>query len=183
MKSKSQARKHMNGIVQCVAMCMCAAVVTGCSGVANGTVSMETAVNPAGWKTGETVKVLYDNCDTVSLRVLSLFVVGNGLGQCVGTDIEVAVVSPDSLRFADTVRLMPADVSDDGRVWNRIFRADAVLNRTGQYLFEMTPCENAELYGMRAVGIEITNTDNGERQIPQVSGKPDIPQYGAARIR
>lgn len=153
----------MNGIWQCVAACVCAAVVTGCSGSADSSASMETAVNPSGWKAGETVEVSYDNRDTVSLRVLSLFVVGDGLEQCVGTAVEVAVVSPDSLRFADTLRLIPADVSDDRRVWNRIFRADAVLNRTGQYIFEMTPCENAELYGMRAVGIEITNTDNGER--------------------
>lgn len=173
----------MNGIWQCVAACVCAAVVTGCSGSADSSASMETAVNPSGWKAGETVEVSYDNRDTVSLRALSLFVVGDGLGQCLGTEVEVTVVSPDTLRFADTVRLVPTGVSDDGRVWNRTFRADAVLGRTGNYQFVMTPCNNAELCGIRAVGIEITNTDNGERQIPQVSGKPDIPQYGAARIR
>ena len=117
----------------------------GCSGRPE---SRAVAVNPCGWKSVEEREVSFVNSDTVSLRELSVFAVTGGRcsAGCDSLPLEITVHTPDSLLFIERV-VLP-------------FGTDAA---EGTYRFAVSHTSDTPVRGLRAVGIEITETEHGKR--------------------
>ena len=126
----------------------------GCSGRPE---SRAVAVNPCGWKSVEEREVSFVNSDTVSLRELSVF------AGCDSLPLEITVHTPDSLLFIERVVLPFGTDAAEGTVRQRTFRSHGVLRREGTYRFAVSHTSGTPVRGLRAVGIEITETEHGKR--------------------
>lgn len=136
--------------------------LAGCS---SGSDSLSAAVDPCGWRQGEEREFVFRNTDTVSLRELSLFVVSGGRrsGGCDSLALDVTVRTPDSLEYTERVVVPFRPDGDAGVAGCRVFRSHAVLMQEGEYRFVVGHRAQELVRGLRAVGIEITKTENGER--------------------
>ena len=76
--------------------------------------------------------------------------------------IRISVVTPDSLRFTEQVRLQDsAHGEGDFREWHTPYRSHARLKHIGEYVFSFVPSQATD--GLRAIGMEITPTEHGKR--------------------
>ena len=123
--------------------------LAGCS---SGSDSLSAAVDPCGWRQGEE-------------RELSLFVVSGGRrpGGCDSLALDVTVRTPDSLEYTERVVVPFRPDGDAGVAGCRVFRSHAVLMQEGEYRFVVGHRAQEPVRGLRAVGIELTKTENGER--------------------
>ncbi|HJE08904.1 MAG: hypothetical protein KBB03_08090 [Tidjanibacter sp.] len=144
-----------------MALC-CMLLSAGCSGRPE---SRAVAVNPCGWKSVEEREVSFVNSDTVSLRELSVFAVTGGRcsAGCDSLPLEITVHTPDSLLFIERVVLPFGTDAAEGTVRQRTFRSHGVLRREGTYRFAVSHTSGTPVRGLRAVGIEITETEHGKR--------------------
>lgn len=151
-------------IVRC-----CAAVASCClllsAGCAGRPESRAVAVNPCGWESGEVREMSFVNSDTVSLREFSVFAVTGGryAAGCDSLPLEITVHTPDSLLFTERVVLPFGTDAAEGTVRQRTFRSHGVLRREGTYRFAVGHMSGTPVRGLRAVGIEITETEHGKR--------------------
>lgn len=137
-----------------------AVVAAGCSGPQE---SVSTAVDPGGWERDGVREMVLLNADTVALREIAVFALtdGGSVARCDSLRLEVTVCTPDSLRLTERVVLPFGE--EYGSVTRRIFRSHALLSKEGPYRFAVRHTSDRPLRGVRAVGIEITKTDHGER--------------------
>lgn len=149
------------GLVAGVALCLLS--LTACN---SGSISLSTPVDPYGWSHGEDKRVVLSNADTVSLRNIYVFIAYDRMAQQPDElNIEMTVVSPDSLTLTETFRMVLGDAKRSGKmnVSRRLYRSDAVLDRMGEYSFSFRHVQGEPMKGIRAVGIEIIDTGDGER--------------------
>lgn len=138
-----------------------AVVMLGASGCTDSSHSMCVVVNPAGWRADDEACMVYDNTDTLSFRELSVYSVwtaGNERREPLVLD--VAIMTPDSLWFEQQVEV-PSVAG--GGIGEQTFRAHALLGRTGEYRFVVKHAGPSAVDELRAVGIEITCTEDGKR--------------------
>ncbi len=143
-----------------------AASLCGCTADVSSAV---TAVNPAGWKTGQTHTLVYRNSDTAAVRDISVLVRRES-GRA-GPDMEVRleVVTPDSARFADTLTVpLRSGHEAAGRyeLSSVPYLTGARLNRAGDYTFRFTLVSPEVRKGIWAIGIETKPVQNGKGQAP-----------------
>lgn len=143
----------------------CIMTLIGCMGESN---SKTVAVNPVGWERSELKTVVFENRDTVSLRDLVLFVTHKNdfLESCDSLLLEITTFTPDSLSYTEQF-LFTGDVQqrcgNGYTVSSKRYRSHALLGREGEYRFTIGHNEMTPLCGVRAVGVEVTNIENGER--------------------
>lgn len=132
-------------------------VLCGCVGSQGSAV---VTVDPSGWEPGDIRTVVYRNSDTSYLQSISVFVLHeSGLpSKYDSLRLRISTTSPDSLTFSEeyTFRPMPDD-SGKGRIWveTRQPYRSKVLLREGDYTFGISHEMEGNVYGIRAVGIEI----------------------------
>ncbi len=149
-----------------IACTVCATVLWGCTADIGSTV---TAVNPAGWESGQTYTLVYSNADTSSLRDISVLVRRESGRSRPDMRVRLETVTPDSARFADTLTLPPrSGYEAAGR-----YELSAVpyltgvrLNRIGDYTFRFTLVSPGTCKGIWAIGIETKPVQNGKGQAP-----------------
>lgn len=101
------------------------------------------------------VSVTYHNSDTTSLRNLSLTLHVNRLYEEEQIDVEVCMMSPDSLRYTELIALPtypqwanPATLTTDVEV---PYREGVKLRCEGEYIVTITP--HRTMRGVEAVGM------------------------------
>lgn len=145
-----------------VAWVTCSLTFTGCK---ESVGSVCAPVNPGGWNAGEEKRVIFLNSDTVSFREIKLFVAYDGsLEYPDELNVEVGITTPDSLVFTERVSVPFSCRRERGlNVSSRTYRADVVLDKTGEYGFSFRHGNPEPVRGVRAVGIEVTNMQHGKR--------------------
>ena len=139
--------------------------LAGCRTHDNISVSVPT--DPSGWGTGSMRVVRFQNHDTLTPRNLTLFVVHDSrtTDDTHTVDIEVEMHTPHGAKFSEdvTVSVDHPDEKNTIRQSCRTYRTDAILNDTGEYRIVLKNKTLHQLRGVRAVGIEITDSENGKR--------------------
>lgn len=144
------------------AVALCLLLLAACK---NEGVSVGAPVDPRGWNYGEEKTVVYMNTDTISLRQLSVFVVRDAGWKVEELDLEVTVVTPDSLAMTETVPIIRKSSESSRRLntVSQVYRCDVVFNKIGEYRFALGHHVAEPVRGIRAVGIEIKDMKNGKR--------------------
>lgn len=119
--------------------------------------------DPAAWRTTATVELR--NGDTTGRRELRIVVRHNlDFGSDTLT-VALAVTSPDSLVFRDTLRLRLPErttASALGTDASIPYREGVVLSHEGDYKFDFTPLRSVR--GIEAIGVEMIQKEpNGKR--------------------
>ncbi len=129
------------------------------------TACFQTPVDPRGWQPDDTVRIAYTNTDTTGKYDIGLFIAWESRIAAMRYDsvgIRISVVTPDSLRFTEQVRLQDsAHGEGDFREWHTPYRSHARLKHIGEYVFSFVPSQATD--GLRAIGMEITPTEHGKR--------------------
>ena len=139
--------------------------ITGC-GTGSG-VSISVPIDPTGWDTGSMRVVRFQNSDTLMLRDLKLFVIHDNKISDYTNELEFGVEmhTPGGKRFNENVKV-EIDRSDEKntmRESSRTYRTGVILSDTGEYRIILKNMSQHPLRGVRAVGIEITESENGKR--------------------
>ena len=142
------------------------------SGCGTQSTSMSVPIDPAGWRSGSLRVLRFNNTDTVTLRDLTLFVVHDnraaGYETCL--DMEVEVQSPDGTKFNENVKV-EIDRSDEKNIIRQsssTYRREVRLKDSGEYRILLRNRNSLPVRGVRAVGIEITDSKNGKGQTTQI---------------
>lgn len=152
------------------ALLLAGAAATGC-GTGCGTGAAESAghlaaVDPRGWQAEDTLRILLENGDTTRLWDIDLFAAWESrlaALRCDTIGVTLIVETPDSLRFTEPVRLQD-DGDGDPQEWHTPYRSGVRLRRTGNYTFSFVRCGGEQPVGLRAIGMEITPTEeDGKR--------------------
>lgn len=112
-------------------------------------------IDPLGWRGGDTIRVGYDNTDTVRLRKISLIFRYNSSFHTDTLRVVLRTVSPDSLCFEEKLRLPIAFTGikrHDHFEAVVPYRHNNVLGRRGTYIFQFIPSDTYT--GITAVGIK-----------------------------
>lgn len=113
-----------------------------------------TDVNPSRWE--RTAEIGFDNTDTLSLRDMYLFVRSNGRFVGDTIPIQIAFITPDSLRFEEQFVLrVPPTQTPAALIGEHefLYRQRVQLARKGLYRIQITPSHPVR--GIEAIGINI----------------------------
>ncbi|MBP3455601.1 MAG: hypothetical protein J6K38_04985 [Alistipes sp.] len=137
-----------------IAAAACAVWLASCS--SGGTTVEMHDMDDLRWS--EAAQISVDNDDTLSMRTLSVVVRYNRRLQPDSVCVDIATLTPDSLRLEErfTLHIPP---TDEVRPVERVFpyRRHARLMRQGTYRFTITPSD--EIAGIESVGLMIDNAD------------------------
>lgn len=132
---------------------LCAVVLTvaGCMAPRN---SFFAGVNPQHWE--HPAEVVVPNGDTLSMRRLSVVLRCNRSFGSDSLPLDIAVISPDSQRFCESVVLGIPEYRQTAvtGIVSVPYRENVCLRRCGDYKFVFKP--HAAVQGIEAVGIEVT---------------------------
>lgn len=140
---------------------ICAFVLTGCGEPDSG---YSVPLNPCGWESGDAKSIVINNSDTVRLRELSVFVVtGNGWKYpCNELALEITTRTPGSVTFSERFPFMITG-GGNGAVCSGTYRSDVRFAEKGEYEFIVRHQQKDPVSGLRALGIEITETEDGKK--------------------
>lgn len=138
-----------------VAKCLCVlAIVAAFTGCLAPQTTQMTGVDIRSWKSAESVR--FDNSDTLSLRNLGIALRYNSNFKVSALPLKLAIMTPDSLFFEDSIVLYPRHPHSALSVATTEclpYRTDVLLNKRGAYTFTFEPYD--EVCGMEAIGVEI----------------------------
>lgn len=120
--------------------------------------SVATSVDPSGWYSGQPKMLAFDNSDTTALNTMSLIVKYNKQLTTNNLQLNIKVLTPDSLTMTETVEVsVPTRRGDVSRSTVAVepFRCHAQLARMGIYRFEIEPTH--PIFGVTGIGVEIKN--------------------------
>jgi hypothetical protein len=115
--------------------------------------SVAVDINPAGWR--ETAVLVYGNTDTLTLKEATL-VLRYGTGaESNGGRYVVEASSPSGIEACDTldVRIFLAAQGNRLQETRIPFRKDVILSECGNYVFKVTPLQEAR--GVWSVAIDL----------------------------
>lgn len=120
--------------------------------VSKNSVEMQS-VDMRGWT--EPVTVTYHNIDTTTLRTISLALHVNRLYTEEQIEVEVCLMSPDSLRHTELIAV-PTQAEWPNRTASKMdvevpYRREVKMRCAGDYIVTITP--NRSVQGIEAVGI------------------------------
>ena len=151
---------------------VCVLLMFAMSGCGTDSTSMSVPIDPAGWKHGSMRVLRFHNTDTVSLRDITLFVVYDNRAaeaeNCL--DMEIEVHSPGGTKFNENVKVA-IDRPDEKNIIRQsstTYRRGVRLIDSGEYRIILKNRNSLPIRGVRAAGIEITESENGKRQTTQI---------------
>ena len=106
--------------------------------------------------------IIYDNCDTLSLRNLNIALRYNDNFKQAILPLKIVVTTPDARYFEEVVELRlehPGTALTIATTESVPYRTDVLLNQKGGYTFAFKPLQ--EVKGVEAIGIEFQ--ENGKR--------------------
>lgn len=148
---------HITKFISVAAFLSFVAMLTGCSG---GSVSICADTDPCGWKQDESKTMIYNNSDTTSMRDIGLFIsCSNDFNEII--QFEITTITPDSLRFSEKFLFNPTQTGNRNNftVKHAPYRTGSIFSRSGGYVFRIRPLCDKPLKGIRAVGMEIVNSE------------------------
>ncbi len=142
---------RLRGLI--AAWCLVSAV--GCV-TPHGSVAVD--VDPAAWF--RPAELGYENTDTTALRAMNIYLSCNNLFRVDTLTVEVATLTPDSLRHSEHFVLAIPAVESPAALRREVeipYRRDVCLQRPGRYTITVTPVRRVK--GVEAVGINFVNQD------------------------
>ena len=140
-------------------------VLAGCR--THGNISVSAPTDPTGWDIGSMRVVRFQNHDTLTPRDLTLFMVHDTrtADDAHTVKIEVEMHTPHGTKFSEniTVGIDRPDQKNTINQSSRTYRTKAILSDTGEYRIVLKNKALRPLRGVRAVGIEITDSKDGKR--------------------
>lgn len=139
------------------------AVMTQCSSRCD---SMACPADPGGWRREDTLTMRYLNSDTTLLRDAMMTVTTERGAAMPDTELCVSLTAPDSTSTVDRFRFRAAAAEPHGTGMTTgiaPYRTDILLGEEGVYTFRIWHENDTPLRGIRAVGIELKDNDNGKR--------------------
>lgn len=139
------------------------ALATRCSSRCDSTAC---PTDPGGWRGGDTLTMRYLNADTTLLRDAMLTVTTERGAAMPEMELRISLTAPDSTSTVDRFRFRAAAAEPHGRSMTTgiaPYRTDIHLGEEGVYTFRIWHENDTPLRGIRAVGIELKDNDNGKR--------------------
>lgn len=149
-----ETNSGMAGAYAKYALCLLAIAAAACSGPTH--TERMADVDPRGWRAGDAVVLKYENADTIGRRPLNLVLRCDRGFSLSALPLEITVTTPDSVSFTERIEAdMHAGVSANKSGFEAIvpYRSNAVLDRSGTYLFAFSPLTPESVKGVTAIGI------------------------------
>lgn len=160
-------RRAAYGAMKSAAMIVAAAAtmtaMTRCSTRCD---SIVCPADPGGWRREDTLTMRYLNSDTTSLRDAMLTVTAERDAAMPEMELRISLTAPDSTSAVDRFLFRAATAEPHGRSMTTgiaPYRTDILLGQKGAYTFRIWHENDTPLRGIRAVGIELKDNDNGKR--------------------
>lgn len=123
-------------------------------------------VDPCGWQPGDTLRIVHHNTDTVGRYDIKLFASWAARPAALHRDtatVRLIVRTPDSLRCTELVRLQDDRAGNRAQEWQTSYRTGVRFAQYGDYEFAFVRETGEPPIGLRALGVEITQTKHGKR--------------------